>query len=65
MKKYEEGKLNTLSADMFDYDRTDKYIEDIDGYIYRKMQELSEVNAAIKALTKKDQRLRLRPSRRF
>ncbi len=49
----EEGKLNTLSADMFDYDRTDKYIEDIDGYINRKMQELSEVNAAIKALTEK------------
>ena len=49
----EEGKLNTLSADMFDYDRTDEYIEDIDGYINRKMQELSEVNAAIKALTEK------------
>lgn len=49
----EDGKLNALNADMFDYDHSDRYIEDIDGYINRKMQELSEVNAAIKALTEK------------
>ena len=46
----EDGKLNTLSADMFDYDHSNLYIEDIDGYISRKKDELLEINKAVKAL---------------